>query len=200
MANIFKINNEKYIFIHIPKTGGKSINKFLKDKQIKNKNISGHKTYLHCRKFINSENYFSCVRNPWERIVSFYHYINEYPNLKHGLKRHIENLSFKQFVVKLINEYSKSHMVFYPQYKFLINHNKEIVINDIFKLENLYEDYNNFLKQKNINNLKLRKIGKSKHKHYSYYYDNESIELIYNWERILIDEFNYKFENKNIKI
>eukprot|EP01084_Bolivina_argentea_P061059 111592_1 len=76
------INNDKqFIFIHIPKTGGSSIENLFFNRHLD----SEHKTmkeYLHYyryRKYFK----FSFVRNPYLRIISMFIYFKEGGNKKH---------------------------------------------------------------------------------------------------------------------
>lgn len=88
---------KKFIFIHIEKTGGTSIQKVLKeysnDKLIykdkkhpdsfllngEYKEITKHSSISTYNKYYNIEDYvvFSCIRNPWDRILSLYFWEND---------------------------------------------------------------------------------------------------------------------------
>ena len=65
-------HKHKFIFIHINKCGGTSIDKVFSGK------FRGHKKAFDYKKLNPKEfeNYFkfTFVRNPWDRVVSFYHY------------------------------------------------------------------------------------------------------------------------------
>jgi len=88
--------NKKFLFIHVPKTGGNSIQKILKKYSEDNITIGEHqdgierfgvqnreyKTVKHSplsyyKAVIEPELYkklfkFATIRNPWDRIISFY--------------------------------------------------------------------------------------------------------------------------------
>lgn len=74
----------KFVFIHIPKTAGTSINHFLRI-ITKNEAVENMKTHVHARHVIQhlenqEENwqdyfFFSFVRNPFERLHSLYHFV-----------------------------------------------------------------------------------------------------------------------------
>jgi sulfotransferase famil protein len=61
------------IFIHIPKTGGKSVQRFFRTNWQNHKDISRYAQELDPRIF-KSYYKFTVVRNPWDRIVSDYNY------------------------------------------------------------------------------------------------------------------------------
>ena len=78
------INHEhKFLFLHLPKTGGTSINKFFNDKFDNNERDFGH-PYLSDYKCNNFDDYFkfTVVRNPYDRLVSAFFYMKEYSNFQ----------------------------------------------------------------------------------------------------------------------
>ena len=80
---------QKWGFIHIPKTGGTSITKLLKDHD-DTEIITGHDSI---RRFENLKNFFifTMVRNPFTRIQSAYH---------HGIRINQFNYTFAEFLKK----------------------------------------------------------------------------------------------------
>ena len=71
--------NLKKIFIHIPRTGGTSINEYFKSKNEPVNAIYSnfkHYTYNDYKIISDIENYemFTVVRNPYTRIVSYFNY------------------------------------------------------------------------------------------------------------------------------
>ena len=67
--------NHQYrcIFIHIPKTGGKSVHRFFGTNWQDHKDISRYAEELTPETF-TSYYKFAVVRNPWNRLVSGYNY------------------------------------------------------------------------------------------------------------------------------
>ena len=88
---------KKFLFIHVPKTRGNSIQNILKDYsedkivvlakdqdgverfEVRNKkyNITKHSTLSHYKSVLDTKTYrtlfkFAVIRNPWDRMVSFY--------------------------------------------------------------------------------------------------------------------------------
>ena len=70
--------NHQYccIFVHIPKTAGKSINRFFGMEWQKHKDLSRYAQELPPQLF-SSYFKFAIVRNPWDRILSDYNFQNK---------------------------------------------------------------------------------------------------------------------------
>jgi hypothetical protein len=70
--------NHRYrcIFVHIPKTAGKSINRFFGMEWQKHKDLSRYAGELQPQLF-SSYFKFAIVRNPWDRILSDYNFQNK---------------------------------------------------------------------------------------------------------------------------
>ena len=72
------LHKEKILFIHIPRTGGSSVEKYFSfsgDSNLKKIDTAQHVTLKeYCDSYENLDEYykFSIVRNPWDRLVSWY--------------------------------------------------------------------------------------------------------------------------------
>lgn len=185
------------IFIHVPKSAGTSICKTLFGYQI------GHQKYTD---YFNSnpqktEQYFkfTFVRNPWDRLVSAYTYMkygssSTVPDDKNWFKKNISQFdNFGSFVkgwINISNIYK--HDMFIPQFEFLCNEEGIIKMDFVGRFENLTEDYE-FIRDILQLERKLPVTNSSNRKHYSEYYDDESIEIVKNvyWKDIAL--FNYTY-------
>lgn len=136
---IFK-NNKYYIYIHIPKNGGKYIRqKLLMNK--KNEIIKAHWStennldlahipYMKRHNYIDSDilyQYFTYSRNPYHRLISAYFY------LCHMDESYINSMEeFRMFIKNKLNTYSfslnydSSMIHFYPQYLFICDEDYNI--------------------------------------------------------------------------
>jgi hypothetical protein len=194
-------NNNKDInvlFIHIPKTGGQSIAKYLDQKYSiynctksfhglnlgKNINVpSDHfllntiLTFYKDKLIFKNLKILSVVRNPYSRRISeifFRKKISEQNISDDDIQKKIETIITNDINSYLENEHHEdNHHI--PQYKFLCNKNKKIYNNiDILKFENL----NNDMKKLGFYDFNVY-INKSEKKHdYMYYLNNNSINLI----------------------
>ena len=135
------------------------------------------------------ENYFrfTIVRNPWDRIYSWYRGIMRDP--KHGY----ENCDFKTFVKKY-----KNHSGLKSQLYWITDFEDKIAVDKIIRFENLASeilDVFNILNMKDFalpHLLDSEKTGKKKD--YRGDYDEELFEIVMNTYDEEIRLFDYKFD------
>lgn len=164
------------IFVHIPKTAGTSIELFFKKalglppkakapltlsrnkvREIGPPHLTHLKAYeFYQNQYVSEEQFdtyfkFSFVRNPWDRVVSFYKYSN------------LDLLiSFETFVMKELPKLIKERSYFYaPQYDFIYHEGKKLV-DFIGRFENLQNDFNKVCDTLGISDFKLPHERKNK--------------------------------------
>jgi len=203
----------KIIFIHIFKTGGQSLDHFFgwnKQKvknSIVNKNLKYRSSHS-CSEYLNlledsgfASNFdedcwnkyfkFAIVRNPYDRVISFYHYLQNKFKFKIGFNEFIKLFHTNQKLLMQKTRISKSHL---EDMKKTMCWFLDKDIDKIYRFEDS-STWTEIAKLNSINN-EIEHSNKSKHKHYSEYYNEESkkiIELLYKED---LDRFNYSFENK----
>lgn len=204
----------KFVFVHIPKTGGQSIEDlFLRLHGLTwetraplllrfNPNPSmgperlAHLTANEYRAFgyLNEPDFrsffkFSFVRNPWSRLVSDYHY-----------RQLSGQYSFKEFVLERLPErdnYSDSYRHIMPQSEFLYDSNDRLLVDFIGKTENMNEDFTVVCKRLGLPDLPLPHINSSGiRNHYSTYYDDALVERVGEIYAEDIGKFNYTFDRQ----
>jgi hypothetical protein len=203
------------LFIHIPKTGGSSVEVYLSRKYNIPLNMNSlfclkkvkynfifehdkiapqHQTYNTLYKYRKEFNInfndnlkiFTIVRNPYDRIISDLFFLIL-----------IKRNSTKEEVYKIINKYiydephiHDNHNI--PQYKYITDSNDKLIDNIIIlKTESLNNDidklgYNNFNLNLLKNNYKIE---------YNNYLNNDSINLINKFYEKDFKLFNYKMKN-----
>ena len=184
-------HQHKFIFIHIPKCGGHSIEKIFDAWSRANNFFVGWNRQHFLLKDIIKENpkcknytKFTFIRNPFSRIISEYFYIKKTSNKQF-------NLSFKEFCLNLddnLNEYcAPFHQLTLCDY--VLN----APIDFVGRLENFQEDFNKVCDKIGIPRQKLPHKNESKHKHYTEYYDDETRRIVANRYARDIEYFGYKF-------
>ena len=186
----------KFIFLHIPKTGGLSVIDALKpyyDKPITFNKGFGHKPQSHYYDLGYSDYYqFSFVRNPFSRLVSSYVYIKNggICDFDQGLcdKLKLKHKSFKQFVKDFSPANSGPH--FKRQLAFM---NKDVGKIDWFKMEDYQNNFNKVCNKIGIPVQSLPHRNKSSHGSYVDFYDEETRMIATSKYREDLDFFGYKF-------
>ena len=195
----------KYIFVHIPKCGGTSIEKSLlmtenvdlnlgkmgqfglvrlsKETKreyklsvngVQHNRLSGYPAPLQKEYFC-----FTFVRNPWDLLVSKYHYSRQSQ----------QGVSFKEMIFLMDDAKMRPrHRLKFNQTDF-INSN----INYVGRFENLEVDFKKICTTLDLNPPKLERLNITKHAPYWEYYDEETREMVATKYKKDIETFGYKF-------
>ena len=201
-------HTHKFIFVKLSKSASETITNALTT-SLSNTTFekTGHNHILDMISEDTDTYYkFTTVRNPYSRLVSRYFFARKIP---HHTKQ-FENLTFRDFVVgghintpmntdwvqssaphlkKLLNKVG----FFDNQIEWMQNDLGEMVIDFVMKTENLQEDFNTVCDKIGIPKQKLPHKNKTKHKHYTEYYDDETKEIVAERYAKDIEYFNYKF-------
>jgi len=199
----------KFIFIHIPKTGGNSIEDSLFSQKSKTKkNLWGrnnsnkyhggalqHLMALHILKEVGEDifsNYFkfSFVRNPWDKLVSQFKYNEKRFDLRKILEID-KDVKFHEYLIKLNN--ARNHVQWDHQYKFLYDDNGIPLVDFVGRFERLQDDFDIICEKIGIPSQQLPHKNKTKHRHYTEYYDDETREIVAQKYAKDIEYFGYKF-------
>ena len=172
--------DKKLLFIHIPKTGGTTIEDNMETMNkplfkggygVLRKVVYQHFDYKDYTKFFGIEMFndfikFSVVRNPYDRIISEYYWTPVVTNL--GFK---SGKSFDYFLNQLIDivnnkKYNLTiyHNHFIPQYEFICDSNKQIMVDHLFKFEE-FKKILKFLKKNKYNVDFKKKLNDCKNAH-----------------------------------
>jgi hypothetical protein len=177
------IYNKKILFVHIPKTGGKSILNSIDQSMWKKKLYAGHDPLFVLEINNNIENTFSfcVVRNPYKRTFSHYNHFKENNNI---------DCSFIEFlkIIKQKKFYSKTPMIVFPQSFYVYNLKGIIGMNKIYKYEKFYEIEDDF----NINFKVMNKGNYSQENYETAYKNKECVDLVK--ELFSIDFINFKYD------
>jgi hypothetical protein len=196
---------KRFLFVHIPKTAGNSIQSALRDYSedqlvalrkeqngierfgLRNPKykIKKHSTLREYRDAIGGEQFrnlykFTCVRNPWDRMVSYYFTPTQRP----------ETWNRKKFR-KIISE-----AVSVGDYLRLDQDEEDPFgnVDSIMRFENLADDFRAVCGTLGILLTTLPQYNRSTREHYSKYYDDELRELVRTRFAAEIERFGYTFE------
>jgi len=181
----------EFVFIHINKTGGSSIEQALGCR-------FEHKTALKKRAELGRENWkklfsFAFVRNPWDRVASHYHYRVMTNQTELGRKTIGFNEGVKLAYGENAPAYYDKPKMFMPQWHWLIDKKGKLLVDYIGRFENLQTDFAHVCLRLN-RQAELPHLKKSDRSDYrEYYYNEESIAIVRQWFAIDIEKFGYEF-------
>lgn len=177
-----------YVFIHINKTGGSSIERALKLP-------FEHKTALEKIQQIGRTEWdrrlsFAVVRNPWDKVVSHYFYRVRTNQTGMG-DGHID---FNEWVMRSygFNDpvYYDQPKMFQPQVNWLKDSEMKICVKEILRFEQLSDDFS-ALAKKIGKKVPLPHVKKTAHSHYKDHYNDSARKIIGRVFQEDIDIFKY---------
>ena len=187
------IHAHKFLFVHIPRTGGTSIEAQFKDNGVRQENkhwnLNDWKNHLKNEDF---ESYFkfSFVRNPWDIVISNYFDRGWYSSPIQGRGGEIGYYSGKKFKVLLDHYEPAAH----EHGDGLLDYLKPNEMDFIGRFENRTQDLEYISKKIGIKidtNVKAR--SHQNKKHYTEYYNDETRKIVAEKYAKDIQCFNYKF-------
>ena len=194
-------NDPDIVFIHVPKTGGTSISKWLMENAPGCKSNTVKTFYSkHYPYFLFDDEHkkyfsFGIVRNPWERMVSmFFDIINridpgryEESDFNNAIRAIKNNNGLTPLVGKRLSSGPIVEM---------LKINGKIRCDKYIKVSSLERELSD-IKDKTLfkGSLKKANAGK-KREHYSKYYEDDTIKIIEDLFKEDILFFNFKFEDR----
>jgi hypothetical protein len=198
---------KRFLFVHIPKTAGNSIQSALREYSedqlvalrkeqdgierfgLRNPhyNIKKHSTLAEYRDALRNEQFrilykFTCVRNPWDRMVSYYFTPTQAPEKLNRKK-------FREIISKAL-----------PVADYLRLDQGEADpfsnVDYMMRFENLGDDFRTVCGALGISAMTLPQYNRSSREHYSKYYDEELRDLVRARFAAEIERFGYTFEGQ----
>jgi len=222
--NVYNIFPESgIIYVHIPKTGGTSIRKLLvnlknndvlnNDKkkyyyseELKRRKISSiHGKARDYLEFIEQDLWskslkFASVRNPWDLMVSSYHWWlqngNKFDRLK-NMYLDISKMNFEEYLKSSYGANMINECVGNIEDWFL-DKDKNFILDGLVRLEHFENDFLKLIQKSNkkiYNFSDLPKENVTKRKEYQFYYNNHTSLLIEERFKFLIDYCGYKYDD-----
>jgi hypothetical protein len=159
-----------FLFLHIPKTGGTSVRTALGMGPIPY-HVRALWLRQRCPEAFNKFS-FAFVRNPWDRMVSYFYYQRGYDWERHG-------------------RFDQVHMV--QQVKFIMDEAGNPLVDFIGRFENLAEDFDTICGKIGIETPPLQHLNRSEHRHYRECYDDEAMQYVTDHFADDIARFGYSF-------
>lgn len=195
----YPLFKNRALFVHVPKAAGVSVVSSLFGVAIS----IGHTRYRTFRILLNDDEInnffkFTFVRNPFDRLVSAYEFLQ-----KGGLTdqdrtwadRKISKYNgFGDFVKGWfddLNVYSYYHFI--PQHEFVCFRNR-IAVNYVGYYETLVDDYNYVQKKLKIGSPLMALNSRKDRVDYRAYYDSETIDIVSKVYKKDLDLFGYDFD------
>lgn len=203
-----------FLFVHIPKTGGNSVqsilSKYSEDQivaktkfqdgverfavQSQYAGLSKHSTLRQYRKCIQNESIFenlfkfTIVRNPWDRMISFYF----------SPHRNVEEWNREKFIELVAREKRLEDFISYKRkmpWESGANFMRKAfsTVDFVIRFESLQEDFSVVLDKLGISSEILPVRNSSKRSSVQEYYDEDLVKLVEKRFKNEIDYFGYSF-------
>lgn len=204
-ASLRDFDRKKAIFIHIPKCAGIAVKRALfEDIATAHTKLSEYCRIFEPELFLTYFK-FTFVRNPWDRLVSAYHFLKG-GGYGEGDNRWFERelgaySNFDDFVRSWLRpENIHKHIHFHPQIEFLEDENHDAIRIDYVGLyENIDGDFSYIARRIGVDR-SLRRENISTHKSYKEYYNETTRKIVGDvyWQDI--ERFGYDFENSTLPL
>jgi hypothetical protein len=205
-GDLMILHDDNLVFVHIQKTGGTAVSFAL---GVEDNLPEKHRTAMELKLLYGSEAWdksfkFAFVRNPWDRLVSWWSMIDGHrDNFKRTgsanlfFRYVLEHAnSFEEFLLNCQNVISDNDgvkSIFKNQIDYLTDDNGNIMVDFIGRFENLSHDFS-IVTQKIYGHPKiLPVINRSVHNHYRDYYDDHTRLLVENAYQRDLEVFGYQF-------
>ena len=210
----------KFLFIHVPKTGGNSIQNILADYsedtlianekhqdgierfELRNNTykLKKHSKLSRYRKLLDTDLYqqlfkFATIRNPWDKMISMYF----------SPHRGTDKWSREEFILLIKNSATLQDYVNLPSFSDRLRKHLELAarprpldrdIDYLIRFETLNDDFNIVCRKIGLPAVaKLPVRNRGDRKHYSHYYDDELREIVAHKFANEITYGGYTFEN-----
>jgi len=195
-----------FIFIHIPKTGGTSIERAL-DSDVKLEHSDSHSGNFEGNTLIDGKHWrtqdyqtnfpnlfdsyfkFMFIRNPWDRLASRYEWQKLTMPKSHFNYQKITERTFKEFVQQRSLAISQK----WCYLDLMEDASGNRVIDFVGRFENLQNDFDAVCDTIGVPRQQLLNSNHIQRKHYTEYYDEETREIVAKHHARDIEYFGYEF-------
>ena len=217
-------HSNKFIFVHIQKTGGSTVEHILQTQVpdteflghrhnfVRNEidTVNDHKDYFK----------FAFVRNPWARLLSWWSMYDEArrvtwrDRLTSARARNLYQLTKKYWFWQYVHKHGKTFDDFilqctgvvgskmpggvssitFNQLDYIADEEDNLLVDFVGRFENFQEDLRKVGQRIELDLNSIPWTNRTKHKHYSEYYTNETRAVVAEIYQRDIEYFGYKFD------
>jgi hypothetical protein len=199
-------DNPDWIFVHVQKTGGDAVRTALGlDRADARKHFLARELRdLYGQAVWDSCFKFAFVRNPWDRLVSWWSMIDnarELVNPLHSPNHFFHYVlerahSFEEFLSRCTDEIvdtdGRKH-IFRNQIDYLVDENGAVIVDFIGRFERLQEGFNQVAARLGQTASELPRTNTSRHAQYTEYYTSAMVEDVGRLYARDIEAFGYRF-------
>jgi len=197
-------DSHKLVFVHIQKTGGSTVHRLLQERVPDIRTIAPRHE-IAIRGMPNLDDWdeyykFAFVRNPWDRLVSWYSMMTKFPRGGNELWQYVHDNSstFEEFIYNCTDEVEMKKGVYYSftynQLDYITDENGDLLVDFIGQLENFEEDVLEIFSRIGIGLEMVPHKNCSRHQHYSTFYAVDTEMIVRERFKRDIDYFGYEFE------
>jgi len=219
-------HKHRFLFVHVAKTGGRSINLTLRKRCPRSERFNTHKLNsqvdvlgrriaLEIKPQTTPEQWhsyfkFAFVRNPWDRTVSMFRHVqsaremNSKDKLRYlqeitrRLKIRPDEFTFEVFVKSVLRDRVFDNYHWDKQIHCFTDQDNRNLFDFIGRFENLQQDFDFVCRRINFPQQRLPHHHKSRHDHYSAYYTKETEQIVGDLYREDVETFGYECERRPV--
>lgn len=193
-----------FLFIHIQKTAGSSLRVALQQAIPDLQPFQGthdHAAWVRPHLLDEWPRLFKAafVRNPWDRLVSWYSMIQEQSSAAYRLWQYVRERSrtFEEFLLHctdVIDDHDGRKSFLYNQLDYIADEQGNLLVDFVGRFERLDDDTARLFKRLGLDSVPLGRANASQHAHYSTYYTPATRDLVAERFQRDIAYFGYNFE------
>lgn len=199
-AHLMISDQVKCIYIHIPKTGGHTIDKYFLNLGLVSQSI-WHGTCRDIIEMVGEETFnayyrFTVVRNPWERWLSEYLWQGSAFSTQIPTPWGNKKISFADFCRSDFRWYPKKQIAqghLADQAHFVYTPDDKCLVNDVIRFEEFQVGFASMCRKLKLPVVNLPRLNATTHGPYWEYYNDELAELIGKRFERDVRLFNYRF-------
>ncbi len=199
------MRDKQFIFVHVPKSGGSSVWEALSTEKRWLPMLEEY--YAHDKRLAEMSFKFAFVRNPWDRLVSAYHYVLHHDKnqvtVAWARKWLAGSESFEVFLHNLRRKSGLRHIVmthhhFIPQADY-VSEDGRIAVDFLGRYENLVEDFRFICCKLGTETAQLPWSNRSARRDYKSYYSDEDVTFVGKLYARDVEAFGYTFEDGRVR-